>query len=129
MSSVPRYRCIPNALLCVSRILFSVAIPKTFNKQNSRCIIMSREYLNVYHDPLPWGYMGVSNATFRQQDASFLPLLRLALHFPYCCIIVVAKGISPEIMDKLSLTKFLHRTPPSKEHRPPKHAARQRTPR
>ena len=48
----------------------------------------------------------MANTTPGQQDASFLPPLRIALHFSYCCIIVVVKEISPEIIDKLNLGLF-----------------------
>ena len=54
--------------------------------------------------------MGVANSTpchpmaTDQQDASFLPPLKIVLHFSYRCIIVVAKEIlSPDIMHKLNL--------------------------
>ena len=38
-----------------------------------------------------------------QQDANFLPPLGIVLHFSYCSIIIVAKKISPETMNKFPL--------------------------
>jgi len=56
--------------------------------------------------PIAVGWHGVANATLGQQDASFLPLLRITLHISYCCIIILAKEISPKIIDKLNLGLF-----------------------
>ena len=50
------------------------------------------------------GWHGVANATPRQQDASFLLPLRIFLHSAYCCIIVVAKEIPPDIIDKPNIS-------------------------
>ena len=43
------------------------------------------------------GWHGVAKATPRKQDSSFMPLLRIVLYFCNCCIIFIAKEISPEI--------------------------------
>ena len=45
------------------------------------------------------GWHGVANATPGQQDASILPPLGIF----YCCLIFVAKEISPEILVELNL--------------------------